>query len=69
MTGPRLLVTWTSSGGSGQDGMAPAHQGHYVARRTQEGLSKKEIIRCLKWYVARGIFHVLVATRELAQAA
>jgi transposase len=49
--------------------MAPAHQGHYVARRTQEGLSKKEIIRCLKWYVARGIFHVLVATRELAQAA
>jgi hypothetical protein len=25
----------------------------YVARRTKEGLSKKEIIRCLKRYVAR----------------
>jgi hypothetical protein len=25
----------------------------YVARRTEEGLSKKEIIRCLKRYAAR----------------
>jgi len=25
----------------------------YVARRTNEGLSKKEIIRCLKRHVAR----------------
>jgi transposase len=25
----------------------------YVARRTQEGKSKREIIRCLKRYVAR----------------
>jgi transposase len=25
----------------------------YVARRSKEGLSKKEIIRCLKRYVAR----------------
>jgi transposase len=41
----------------------------YVARRTQGGLSKKEIIRCLKRYVAREIFHVLIARRELAQAA
>jgi transposase len=28
----------------------------YVARRTKEGLSKKEIIRCLKRYVAREIY-------------
>ncbi|HEX6681164.1 MAG TPA: IS110 family transposase [Candidatus Limnocylindrales bacterium] len=28
-------------------------------RRTQEGLSKPEIIRCLKRYVAREIYHVL----------
>lgn len=28
----------------------------YVERRTQEGLSKKEIIRCLKRYVARELF-------------
>jgi transposase len=41
----------------------------YVARRTQEGLSKKEIIRCLKRYVAREVFHVLVSTRELTEAA
>jgi transposase len=28
----------------------------YVARRTEEGLSKKEIIRCLKRYVAREVY-------------
>jgi hypothetical protein len=28
----------------------------YVARRTEEGLSKKEIIRCLKRYAAREIY-------------
>ena len=32
----------------------------YAERRTQEGLSKPEIIRCLKRYVAREIHHVLV---------
>jgi transposase len=31
----------------------------YVARRTKEGLSKKEIIRCLKRYVAREVYHQL----------
>jgi transposase len=41
----------------------------YVARRTAEGLSKKEIIRCLKRYVAREVFRVIVAERELARAA
>ena len=28
----------------------------YVERRTTEGLSKREIIRCLKRYVAREVF-------------
>ncbi len=28
----------------------------YVQRRTKEGLSKKEIIRCLKRYVAREVY-------------
>jgi transposase len=28
----------------------------YVARRTEEGLSKNEIIRCLKRYVAREVY-------------
>jgi transposase len=32
----------------------------YVAKRTQEGKSKREIIRCLKRYVAREAYHVLV---------
>ena len=31
----------------------------YVARRTSEGLSKPEIIRCLKRYLAREIFQAL----------
>jgi Transposase IS116/IS110/IS902 family len=31
----------------------------YVDRRTEEGLSKKEIIRCLKRYVAREVYHQL----------
>ena len=33
----------------------------YVARRTQEGKSKREIIRCLKRYVARETYRVLVS--------
>jgi transposase len=31
----------------------------YVERRTQEGLPKKEIIRCLKRYVAREVYRHL----------
>jgi len=33
----------------------------YADRRTKEGLSKPEIIRCLKRYVAREVFAVLTA--------
>ena len=33
----------------------------YVERRTKEGLSKREIIRCLKRYVAREVFHTISA--------
>jgi hypothetical protein len=33
----------------------------YVTRRTAEGKSKREIIRCLKRYVAREAYHVLVS--------
>lgn len=32
----------------------------YVERRTAEGLSKREIIRCLKRYVAREVYEILV---------
>ncbi|MDQ0094661.1 IS110 family transposase [Paeniglutamicibacter psychrophenolicus] len=31
----------------------------YVAKRTEDGMGKKEIIRCLKRYVAREIFRVM----------
>ncbi len=31
----------------------------YVTRRTAQGLSKKDIIRCLKRYIAREIYYVL----------
>jgi transposase len=43
----------------------------YVERRTGEGLTKKEIIRCLKRYVAREIYKVLVpdAASDTPQAA
>lgn len=32
----------------------------YVARRTAQGLSKKDIIRCLKRFVARDIYNALI---------
>ena len=31
----------------------------YVAKRTEEGMSKKEVIRCLKRYVAREIYRAM----------
>ena len=34
----------------------------YVERRTRQGLSKREVMRCLKRYVARKIFRVLIAS-------
>jgi len=33
----------------------------YVARRTTEGLSRREIIRCLQRYVARELYQILVS--------
>ena len=33
----------------------------YVARRTAEGKSKREIIRCLKRYIAREAYRVLIS--------
>lgn len=36
----------------------------YVERRTKEGLSKREIIRCLKRYLAREIYYLLPPPAE-----
>lgn len=34
----------------------------YVARRTAEGKSKREIMRCLKRYIAREVYRVLLSS-------
>jgi transposase len=39
----------------------------YVTRRTAEGMAKRDIIRCLKRYVAREVFHALLASRTPLQ--
>ena len=39
----------------------------YVARRTAQGLSKKDIIRCLKRFVAREIYHALLDDHRARQ--
>lgn len=36
----------------------------YVARRTEEGKSKRDIIRCLKRYVIREIYHLIKAKTD-----
>ena len=41
----------------------------YVARRTAEGKTKREIIRCLKRYVIREVYHLLKPTPPRAPAA
>jgi transposase len=38
----------------------------YVARRRSEGLSTREIIRCLKRYIVREIYQTITATSTLA---
>ena len=41
----------------------------YLHRRTGEGLSKSEIIRCLKRYVAREVFSIIRNSAELVRRA
>ncbi|MGN9786481.1 IS110 family transposase [Nonomuraea sp. ZG12] len=38
---------------------------NYVERRTKDGLSKTEIIRCLKRYAAREIYRILMPRAEV----
>ena len=40
----------------------------YVARRTAQGLSKKDIIRCLKRFVAREIYNAHIDDHRLRAA-
>jgi transposase len=60
-TGP---CTWPSWSGCGS---VPAPEPN-VERRTKEGLSKPEIIRCIKRYLAREVYHALVADFEALHA-
>jgi len=43
----------------------------YMARRVSEGMTKPEVIRCLKRYLAREVFAILhnIAQENLARAA
>jgi transposase len=40
----------------------------YIARRTAEGLSKNDIMRCLKRFVAREIYHAILADFKAAHS-
>jgi hypothetical protein len=40
----------------------------YVARRLAEGKTKAEVIRCLKRYVAREVFRLLVRRHAAIEA-
>ena len=42
------------------NGHGSTYTREYVAKRTQEGKSKREMIRCLKRYVCREVYRVLV---------
>jgi hypothetical protein len=39
----------------------------YVVRRTKEGKSKREIIRCLKRYIARELYPILTSPSPRAR--
>ena len=39
----------------------------YVARRTTEGLTKKDIIRCLKRFLARDVYQHVMADHRTRQ--
>ncbi|NKZ09337.1 IS110 family transposase [Actinomadura latina] len=41
----------------------------YAERRTKDGLSKKEIIRCLKRYIARELYQIITTTNDHELAA
>jgi len=41
----------------------------YLERRTKQGLSKPEIMRCVKRYLAREVYHALVADYEALHTA
>jgi hypothetical protein len=46
------------------------HTRAYVERRTREGLNKKDIMRCLKRFVAREVYRALTTrpTERITQA-
>jgi transposase len=41
----------------------------YVTRRTAEGKSKRDIIRCLKRYVIREVYHLIIANPKTGEIA
>ena len=41
----------------------------YVTRRTAEGLSKRDIIRCLKRDIIREVYHPIVPSKNVTRIA
>ncbi len=63
-TEPRLLeATSTRRSLEAVPRSATRHRA-YAERRTKDGLSKPEIMRCVKRYLAREVYHALVADFE-----
>ena len=55
----------STSSRSSPPALPPAHHDATSHRRTAEGLSKREILRCLKRYIAREIYHLLPPTNAI----
>ncbi len=39
----------------------------YAAKRTEDGLSKRDIMRCLKRYIARELYATILASQATCQ--
>jgi hypothetical protein len=60
VAGPRVQALCRQTTGQSSDRIFERHR-NYVERRTKEGLSKKDIIRCLKRYIAREVYRAIRA--------
>ena len=70
---PAGEVRWWTFGGLHANGALAAQLYHqptldYVARRTADGRTRREIIRCLKRFLAREIFHRVMTDFRTRQA-
>ena len=57
------LTTSTGHHGTSAEPCPPTRA--YVQRRTNQGLSKLDIMRCLKRYIAREVYHHLTSLQPI----